>query len=108
MKTFIHDESIRFLELSQALWGASSTASQSKLSALFATSNSEKLQGRFSWPFAFALPRKLLPRTTEAKRLGISAEEALPPSLEGVSIHSICYEISVEVRRSGIINVFNE
>lgn len=67
----------------------------------------DKLSGRYSFSFTMSLPKKVnFNNKQHMKDLRLSGDEDLPPSLSGRSLGaSINYELVVDVKRRGILNV---
>lgn len=95
----------QFLELSEVLWDSSmgDPRSPGQGQGQF----TDKLSGRYSFTFTMSLPKKVnFNNKQHMKDLRLSGDEDLPPSLSGRSLGaSINYELVVDVKRRGILNV---
>lgn len=67
----------------------------------------DKLVGRYTFPYSITLPKTInFGNKQQLKQLRLSGDENLPPSFSGRSFcASINYELIVDVKRRGILNV---
>ena len=90
----------KFFVREQVLYDATSAEAQSM------RDKSGKLVGSFSWPFTFKLEGKFTVEPAMSEKLRLLKEEAFPPNFRDKAGHaSLDYKISVEVKRSGLLNV---
>lgn len=96
-----------FFVVSETLWDQSSgNPSDPPGSSTTQSKHTEKLSGRYVFPFSITLPSNISISGRQAKDLGLSGNERLPPSLSGRGWHSfINYELSVHIKRSGTLRV---
>ena len=65
-----------------------------------------KLAGRYVWPFTFSMPHEFEVRKVVARQYKLQSSEVMPPTLGGnAGNSSIDYQITVDVKRRGILQV---